>query len=484
MDSKREKIEEIKKDIRRWNKEGFVIDEIYNALKERNAKKFIEVYKKYKRLVPEIERYIEIIKNYHDPESREIMEILKNPIEYERNEDKIKDFIKRRESVKKKEEEIFDLITGVKSEVMESGLNPLYTFENYVVYEGNKLAYTAAKKILEELGSINPLIIMGSNGTGKTHLLNAIGNEYIKRGRVTYMNSEEILLGKNVDLSADLLLLDDFHLLLEKEDKHPLINLIFENFLKKGKQIVLATNFEISHYPLDPSLRAKIESGISIKLNSPDKKIRVSILKTKAKEMKVDLNEDIIFYLSKNISNLSRLVSSLKKLIAFSKILGEKPTISMAGEIIKSKIYLSSGISYLVEEEKPYRSISYLKEGVERDYNAICITRMNPERFKKTFDINAEVYWLTDHTTELPSIKPILENINFFLERYIKKKYIIFLDGLDFLISKNSGDAVIQFIRHFIDILSESNSILIISLNPQTIEERYLKILEREMEII
>ncbi len=484
MDSKREKIEEIKNDIRRWSKEGFVIDEIYTALKERNAKKFIEIYKKYKRLVPEIERYIEIVKNYDDSEGREIMKILKNPVEYEKNADKIKNFIEKREKVKKKAEEIFDMITGVKKEVTESGLNPIYTFENYVVYEGNELAYTAAKKILEELGSINPLIIMGGNGTGKTHLLNAIGNEYIKRGKVIYMNSEELLLGKNVDLSADILLLDDFHLLLEREDKHPFINLIFENFLKEGKEVVLATNFEVSMYPLDPSLRSKIESGISVRLKPPNEKMRVNILKIKAKEMKVDLNDDIIFYLSKNISNLSRLVSSLKKLIAFSKILGEKPTVSMAGEIIKSKIYLSPGISYLVEEEKPYRSISYLKEGIERNYSAICITRMNPERFKKTFDMNGEVYWLTEHTTDLPSIKPILENINFFLEKYIKKKYIIFIDGLDFLISKNSGEAVIQFIRHIIDILSESKSILIISLNPKTIEEKYLKILEREMELI
>ena len=108
---------------------------------------------------------------------------------------------------------------------------------------------------------------------------------------------------------------------------------------------------------------------------------------------------------------------------------------------------------------------------------------MNPRRFKNIYDISVDIYWLTDHKTELPAIPPILENINYFLENYIKDKSAIFIDGIDFLISKNSPEAVIQFMRHMVDVISESRSILIISLNPKTIEERYLKILERELEL-
>ena len=484
MDEKRKRVEEIKEDLRRWYAEGFNLETIYSALKERDVKKFLQIYEKYKKIIPRMRRYREILENSGLDIRKDIIEALKNPDIFESMEDEITDIVKKRESVKESEESVIDLIAGLSAEKIKVGLNPSYTFENYLVHDGNNLAYRAAQKIIESPGSINPLIIVGDTGTGKTHLLNAIGNQYLKKGkRVIYRNAEEILLDKKVDFNADIMIIDDFNILLENENIRPLINLIMDNYTYGEKQLIVSSGMSLKYYVLEQSLRAKIEGGITITLKPPDEKTRFEILKMKAEEMKVEAEENILQYLARNIGNLNTLISSLKKLVAFSKILGEKPTVSMAADVIKGKISLQPGASYLVEEEKIYRSISHLKELLRRGYRGIVLTRMNPRRFKSIYDVSVEIYWLTDHKTELPSISPILENINYFLEDYITGKTVIFIDGVDFLISKNSPEAVIQFIRHLVDVISENRSVLIVSLNPKTIEERYLKIMERELEL-
>lgn len=484
MVQKREKIEEIKNDLRRWYGEGYVMDPIFDSLRRKDVSEFVRLYKKYKKLIPEMKRYGELLKDYDDPQSVRYKKMLKNPLEFEENLGEIEEYIKKKKELEESEDAIFNLLAGVKSEEFKSGLNPNFTFENYVLHEGNELAYTAASKILETPGSINPLIFIGESGTGKTHLLNAIGNEYAKNGlKVIYKNSEEIILERNINFDADVLLLDDFHLLLEREEMHPLINLLVENFSKEGKQIVLASNFKIRYYAMEPSLRSKLEAGISIELSHPPEDARIRILTGKAEEMNISVDREVLLYLAKNISNLSRLVAALKKVVAFSKILGEKPSISMVADMLKSRISLQPGISYLIEEEKPYRSVNYLKETIDRGYAPLIITRMNPKRFEQLYGISTNVYWLTDHTTDLPAVSPVLENLNYFIEGYVDGKHVIYLDGLDFLMSKNSEVAVIQFIRHMVDVISESKAIFIISLNPRTIDEKHLKILEREMEL-
>ncbi len=485
MDSDKKKIvNEIKKDIIEWNRREFDISPIVNALKQKDAKKFVELYKKFKKLIPEMERLRELFEDYSGPEAESIRIALRNPLVFETMRDKIETLARKRREAVSREEEIFDMLTGVKEITVESGINENMRFDNFVVYDGNELAYRAAKKIIEEPGSINPLIFVGESGTGKTHLLNAIGNEFSKRGRVQYVNAEEVLIGKRVDFDVNMLLLDDAHVLFENEDMHNMLNLILDNFTREGKQLVLASNFNVSHYTMEPSLKNKLEAGVTIEIALPDENSRIKILKIKKEEMQADINDEIIEYLAKNVKNTGKLIAIVKKIMAFSRILGEKPNISLAAEMLHSRMPLKPGFSYLVEEEKPYRSINYIKEAAYRGYDIVCITRMNPEKFKNFFGIKGEVYWLTDHTTDLPTVSPILENLNYILEEYANKKAVIFLDGVDYLISKNSGEAVVQFLRHMVDVISESNAILVVSLNPKTIDEKYAKILEREMEII
>ncbi len=485
MDSKKERIEEIKNDLRLWYNEGFYLEPIYDSLRGKDVKRFVELYRLYKKHIPEMKRYREIIEGYEDPQAMRYRKILRDPVAYVEHKEEIEEYVADKKKMEKNEDELYTLITGLQRDEVGSGLNPAYTFETYVVHEGNELAYTAAKRILEEPGSINPLIIIGESGTGKTHLLNAIGNEYVAQGKfVIYKNAEELVLNRTVDFDSDVLLLDDFHVLLEREELHPLANLLIEKYSKSGRQLVIASNFSMGYYAIEPSLAGKLEAGLRLEITNPTEEVRARILQEKIRFMNVELDEDVVLYLSRSISNLSKLVAVTKKILALSKILGEKPSISMAADVISNRISLESGTCYLVEEEKPYRSITHLKDILFRGYKGVVITRMNPEKFERQYRIHTDVYWLTDHETSVPSLKPILESVNYFIEKYIGGKYVIYLDGLDFLMSKNSPDSVIQFIRHLVDAISESPAIFLLSLNPKTVEEKYLKILEREMEII
>ena len=118
----------------------------------------------------------------------------------------------------------------------------------------------------------------------------------------------------------------------------------------------------------------------------------------------------------------------------------------------------------------------------------MALTRMNPRRVREQYDIgDSFVLWLTDKEGDSADrILPVLEKIIYRIEDFLNTpgKSILLMDGLDYLISNNSFDSVLRFLRRLIDEVSESEAIFITSITPETIDEQGLKILEREMEII
>ncbi len=154
----------------------------------------------------------------------------------------------------------------------------------------------------------------------------------------------------------------------------------------------------------------------------------------------------------------------------------------------EESIELMSGHCYLIEEEKLKRSLKLFKEMLEKGYKGFFITRTNPKRLKgiKKSE-NVSIIWLTDKESATETtIPPILERIIYEISDYLRKeeKGCLILDGIEYLVSNNSFDAVLRFIRRIIDEVSESKNILMIAVGPYTLKERELKILEREMEKI
>jgi rubrerythrin len=151
-------------------------------------------------------------------------------------------------------------------------------------------------------------------------------------------------------------------------------------------------------------------------------------------------------------------------------------------------IEIMSGHCYLIEEEKPKRTLKLFNEMLGKGYKGLFITRTNPKRLKDMKKLeNTSIIWLTDkESVKETTIPPILERIIYELGDYLKieEKGCLILDGIEYLVSNNSFDAVLRFIRRIVDEVSETKSVFMVTVGPSTLKERELKILEREMEII
>jgi hypothetical protein len=151
-------------------------------------------------------------------------------------------------------------------------------------------------------------------------------------------------------------------------------------------------------------------------------------------------------------------------------------------------IDLQGGHCYLIKEEKLRKSMKLYVDTLKKGYKGYFITRTNPKHLKNIKELkNSTMIWLTDkESTKENTIPPVLERIIYEIGDFVKKedKGCLILDGIEYLESNNSFDAVLRFIRRIIDEVSESKSIFLVTLGPRTLQEQELKILEREMESI
>jgi len=206
-------------------------------------------------------------------------------------------------------------------------LNPRYTLENFIVGEGNRLAYEVVKEALENLGSLyNPIFIYGSVGTGKTHLLQAAGNEAKKRGyRVIYSSADDFAHAmvehlkkgtinefRNMYKSVDLLLLDDVQFLSGKERTQIEFFHIFNTLYLLEKQIILASDRHPQKLDgVSDRLVSRFEGGILVEIEL-DNKTKFKIIKEKLREFNLELKKEIIDYLLENSKNVREIEGKIK----------------------------------------------------------------------------------------------------------------------------------------------------------------------------
>jgi chromosomal replication initiator protein DnaA len=217
-----------------------------------------------------------------------------------------------------------------------------YTFETYIVGPSNKLAHAAALAVSEHPATpgYNPLFIYGPSGVGKTHLLYAIAHAVHRRSpetKIAYIRGEEFL---NEMVSAiknqrnqefrqkyrfvDLFLMDDIQSFAKgrgtQEEMFHTFNALYEN----NKQIVLTADVPPKDmYNLDERLKTRFEWGLSIDIQQPEYETRAAIIKTKAVERGLDLNDVAIEYIAENITgSVRRLEGTLNKMMAFGDLMG------------------------------------------------------------------------------------------------------------------------------------------------------------------
>lgn len=161
----------------------------------------------------------------------------------------------------------------------------------------------------------------------------------------------------------------------------------------------------------------------------------------------------------------------------------EKEIVDDKGRIFGTEFL--AGLSYLIEEDRADKCFVIYQKLSEKDFTGLIITRSNPKIIKKRYQLTGEeMLWLTDReSTVEPTIMPSLENMIYVIEEFIDShnKPMMLLDGLEYLISNNTFNSVLRFIRRLIDKISETDAILLIGVSQLAIQEQELKLLEKEL---
>ena len=250
-------------------------------------------------------------------------------------------------------------LTGNKS-TKESGLeysrlNPRYTFDNFIIGSNNRFAHAAAVAVSENPGTkYNPLFIYGGVGLGKTHLMQAIGNEMYRINpnlKMIYATGElfanelvsAIMTDKNESFrkkyrNIDLLLIDDIQFLAGKEKCQEEFFHTFNTLFESGKQIVLTSEKPPKEIPLlEDRLKTRFEMGLSVDIQAPDYETRLAILRKKAEKERYIINDDILVRIATKVkSNIRELEGVFNKLIAYTSFTNSDLTYEVVDNTIES----------------------------------------------------------------------------------------------------------------------------------------------------
>ncbi len=250
------------------------------------------------------------------------------------------------------------IFTGIVPEMIvknirSDSLNPNHTFSNFVVGYSNNLAYLAASKVAGNLGgAYNPLMIYGSVGVGKTHLLQAVGNQVLSRvldSKVLYVTSEkftndflESLRNKTQASfrqkyrSVDLLLVDDIQFLAGKESTQDEFFHTFNEICLSGKQVVLASDRHPKELGrLKERLVSRFLGGMTADIGLPDLEMRMAIIRAKCAERGIKLDHELVSWVAKeSTGGVRELEGMLTSMLAYMKINAGKATV----EEIKSAV--------------------------------------------------------------------------------------------------------------------------------------------------
>ena len=240
-------------------------------------------------------------------------------------------------------------------------LNPAFSFDSFVTGKANQLARAAALQVAENPGvSYNPLFVYGGVGLGKTHLVQAIGNQLADQrpqARIRYIHAEAYVTDvvrayqqksfdefKRYYHSLDLLLIDDIQFFSNKGRTQEEFFYAFNALVEAHKQIVITCDT----YPkeiagMEERLISRFGWGLTVAIEPPELEMRVAIVLKKAEAEAVALSEDIAFFIAKHLrSNVRELEGALKKVLAFARFSNRELSLELAKEALQDILNVAS----------------------------------------------------------------------------------------------------------------------------------------------
>jgi chromosomal replication initiator protein len=319
----------------------------------------------------------------------------------------------------------------------EDNLNPRYTFENFVIGPFNELAHAASMAVIKQPGIVyNPLFFYGNTGHGKTHLIQAIGNQ-IKTSfpdkKIFYLTSEKFSqefissmqnnkIGqfKEKYRKYDVLIMDDIQFLSGRDKSQEELFHLFNNLYDSNKQIIFSSDKHPSFISgLEDRLRSRFNQGMIVDIPQPDHESRIAILRSKIKKNNVNLSEEVVTFLAQTIEgNIRELEGAVNSIICQTQLKARDLSFNEIKDIIKNNTKPKKMISvnelikiisnYYNIEEGAIFDKTRRKEVVKPRQIVMFLLR---EDFNISFPTIGEKLGGRDHTTVIHSCEKIRRDL-------------------------------------------------------------------------
>ncbi|MFH6984121.1 chromosomal replication initiator protein DnaA [Marinoscillum sp. 108] len=321
-----------------------------------------------------------------------------------------------------------------------SNLNPSYRFENFIEGDCNRLARSAGYAVAQKPGitSFNPLMFYGGVGLGKTHLVQAIGNEVISADnskKIIYVASEkftnqfiEALKNNNLQdfinyyKEVDVLILDDVQFLKEKEKTQEIFFHIFNHLHQSGKQIIMTSDCAPKDLKgLQERLVSRFKWGLTADLQAPDFETRMAIIQTKMQADGIDIPEQVIEYIAYTVdTNIRELEGVVISLIAHASLTKKEMDLELAKQILKNivtDIDSEVGIDYIQKTVSDYFNVAQDDLKAKTRKKEIVIARQVAMYFSKDYtnhSLKSIGYHFggRDHSTVIHAVQSVNDMID------------------------------------------------------------------------